>query len=234
MDIWYQVAKSIARTYLALCVKSIEIEGAENLPSGPKIIAANHANASDCFTLPFLVQEKVHFLVQAKSFSSPVIGRLLALADQIPVVRWQGYDALKIAEDRLAQGHTVAIFPEGKLNHGRNFHRPRVGAVLLSILSNTPIVPIGFYVPTENTYLYDRDFHNQKATARWQFRGKCFVRIGKPYYLETSPGDESDYGLLRKLTEQLMEKISNLVQQATEVAHPSIDYHLSDLNLEAS
>ncbi|MBT7191864.1 MAG: 1-acyl-sn-glycerol-3-phosphate acyltransferase [Anaerolineae bacterium] len=234
MDIWYEVVRIILRSYLTVCVKSVEIKGAKNLPSGPKIIAANHANATDCFTLPFILKEKLHFLVQAESFTVPIIGRLLALADQIPVVQRRGYEALNIAKDRLAQGHTVVIFPEGKLNHGQNFHRPRIGAVLLSILSGTPIIPIGFYVPSENTHFFQSHFHNRKSLARWQIRGKCFIRIGKPYTLKGYSGAEADYRALRELTQELMEKISELIDQATEAAHSPIDYQLPDLNLEAS
>ncbi len=233
MDIWYQLVKTILRTYTAAFIKGIEIEGAENLVPGPKIIAANHANATDCFTLPLIMKEKLHFLVQAESFTVPILGNLLSRADQIPVVRRQGYDALKIAEDRLARGNSIVIFPEGKLNHGRDFHRPRIGAVLLSMLSNIPIIPVGFYVSPDDTRTFHGRFHSRKAVARWQCSGKCFVHIGQPYRLDISPGNESDYHLLRKLTSQLMEKINYLVQKANESAQLSINLQLPDLNLEA-
>jgi len=188
MDTWYQFAKIIIRAYAAAFIRSIEVGGSEYLFDGPKIIAANHANATDSFILPMIVKEKLHFLVQAESFSTPILGQILSRADQIPVVRRQGYEALKIAEVKLAQGNTVVIFPEGKLNHGREFHRPRVGAVLLSLLSKVPITPIGFYVPSENTRTFFGRFHNRKAIARWQYRGKCFVRIGKPHILKNNQG----------------------------------------------
>jgi 1-acyl-sn-glycerol-3-phosphate acyltransferase len=233
MDIWYQLVKTILRTYATAFIKGIEVDGAENLVAGPKIIAANHANATDCFTLPLIMKEKLHFLVQAESFTVPILGKLLSRADQIPVVRRQGYGALKIAEDRLAQGNSIVIFPEGKLNHGRDFHRPRVGAVLLSMLTNVPITPVGFYVPSENTRTFLGRFHDREAIARWQCRGKCFVQIGQPYHLGIYPGNESDYQLLRKLTSQLMEKINVLVQKANESAQLSINLQLPDLNLEA-
>ena len=232
MDIWYQLAKVITRTYAAVFMRSIDIEGAENLTQGPKIIAANHANATDCFLLPTIIKEKLHFLVQAESFSTPILGQLLSRADQIPVVRRQGYEALKIAEDKLAQGNTIVIFPEGKLNHGGEFHRPRVGTVLLSLLSKIPITPVGFYVRSKNTHTFFGRFHNRNSIARWQFRGKCFVRIGKPYNLKDYQGAETDYLTLRNLTHHLMEKISVLVRQASETAQGSAGTQNPRLDLE--
>ena len=232
MDAWYQLAKYIIRAYAIAFMRSIEVGGSEYLVDGPKIIAANHANATDCFILPLILKEKLHFLVQAESFSVPILGQLLNRADQIPVVRWKGYEAIKIAAEKLAQGNSIVIFPEGKLNHGKDFHRPRVGAVLLSLLSKVPITPIGFYIPSENTRTFYGRFHNRKSIARWQYRGKSFIRIGKPYSLKNTRGAETDYGTLRERTQQLMEKISALVQKATVTAHSSVGYQSSGSDLE--
>ena len=220
MDTWYQLAKNIVSTYTAAFMRSIEVVGTENLFDGPKIIAANHANATDSFMLPMIIKEKLHFLVQAESFSVPILGHLLNRADQIPVARRKEFEALKIAAKRLAQGNNVVIFPEGKLNHGKDFHRPRVGVILLSILSKVPITPIGFYVPSENTRTFYGRFHNRKAIARWQYRGKCFMGIGKPYTLK-NVGIDADNHTLRKLSIQLMEKIGDLVEQASNSAQAS-------------
>ncbi len=85
MDIWYSLAKSIIRVYVTLFVDSIHVLGQSELPTGPKIIVANHTNVTDGFILPFLTKEKVHYLIQAETFTLPVIGKILSLADQIPV-----------------------------------------------------------------------------------------------------------------------------------------------------
>jgi 1-acyl-sn-glycerol-3-phosphate acyltransferase len=92
---WYKVSKTVLRFYKLFCLNSIQLEGKENLlPGQPKIILANHSNATDAFVLPFIFPDKLHFLIQEVNFSIPVFGRLLALADQIPVVLGRGRGAL--------------------------------------------------------------------------------------------------------------------------------------------
>jgi len=117
---WYQVSKIIIRLYKLFCVKSSQLEGKDNLlPGQPKIIVAHHPNATDAFVIPFIFPDKLHFLILDENFSIPVFGRLLELADQIPVVLGRGKEALITAKKKLFEGNSVVIFPEGYLNHGK-------------------------------------------------------------------------------------------------------------------
>ena len=218
MDLWYSTAKAIVRAYITLFVDKIHVLGQQEIPPGPKIIVANHANVTDSFIVPFLVKEKVHFLIQAETFTVPVIGSLLALADQIPVYVGQGQKALDAARERLKMGHTIAIFPEGRLNDGKSFHRAGAGAAVLALESGVPVVPLGFFVPEENARPIKAHFHNRDNLARWQFGGRCFVEIGEPWQISSTVMDKVNYREIRKITENLMFRISDLVQQAQDEA----------------
>jgi 1-acyl-sn-glycerol-3-phosphate acyltransferase len=218
MDVWYSCAKSIVRVYLTLFVDKIHVSGGSLLPGGPKIIVANHTNVSDAFVLPFLTKEKIHFLIQAETFTLPVIGRLLTLADQIPVYLGQGRDALEVARQKLSLGHSVAIFPEGRLNDGRSFHRAGAGAALLALESGVPIVPVGFFVPEKYARPIKGHFHQRDTLGRWQFGGQCFVRIGDPWQLTTSIQEKVNYRELRKTTEKMMTRVTELVSLAQDEA----------------
>lgn len=218
MDVWYSCAKSIVRVYLTLFVDKIHVSGGSLLPGGPKIIVANHTNVSDAFVLPFLTKEKIHFLIQAETFTLPVIGRLLTLADQIPVYLGQGRDALEVARQKLSLGHSVAIFPEGRLNDGRSFHRAGAGAALLALESGVPIVPVGFFVPEKYARPIKGHFHQRDTLGRWQFGGQCFVRIGDPWQLTTSIQEKVNYRELRKTTEKMMNRVAELVSLAQDEA----------------
>jgi 1-acyl-sn-glycerol-3-phosphate acyltransferase len=218
MDVWYTAAKTIVRAYLTLFVDRIHILGQREMPPGPKILVANHANVTDGFVVPFLVKEKVHFLIQAETFTLPVIGQLLKLADQIPVYMGQGQAALDAALDRLKLGHTVAIFPEGRLNNGKSFHRAGAGAAVLAMESGVPIVPLGFYVPDGNARPIKGHFHNRDTLARWQFGGRCFVEIGEPWHISNTVIDRVNYREIRRITENMMICIAELVQQAQDEA----------------
>jgi 1-acyl-sn-glycerol-3-phosphate acyltransferase len=218
MDVWYSFAKSIVRGYLTLFVDKINISGGSLLPGGPKIIVANHTNVTDAFVLPFLTKEKIHFLIQAETFTLPVIGRLLTLADQIPVYLGQGRDALDLAREKLSLGHSVAIFPEGRLNDGRSFHRAGAGAALLALESGAPIVPVGFFVPDKYARPIKGHFHQRDTFGRWQFGGQCFVRIGDPWQLTASFQEKVNYRELRKTTEKMMNRVAELVSLAQDEA----------------
>ena len=214
MDVWYNVAKSIVKTYLALFVDSIQIQGKENLPPGPKIIVANHPHVTDGFVLPFIIPEKIHFLIQAETFGLPVIGKILALADQIPVYVGRGQEALEIARQRLVLGHTVAIFPEGKLSGSKEIRRAGAGATLLALNSGAPLVPIGFYVPPEFIRKIDGHFHDRSTVGWWQFGGRCVVRIGEPWQPMITATSDWSYRALRDMTDRMMVRVQELVQQA--------------------
>jgi 1-acyl-sn-glycerol-3-phosphate acyltransferase len=218
MDVWYSFAKSIVRGYLTLFVDKINVSGGSLLPGGPKIIVANHTNVTDAFVLPFLTKEKIHFLIQAETFTLPVIGRLLTLADQIPVYLGQGRDALDVAREKLSLGHSVAIFPEGRLNDGRSFHRAGAGAALLALESGAPIVPVGFFVPDQYARPIKGHFHQRDTLGRWQFGGQCFVRIGDPWQLTASFQEKVNYRELRKTTEKMMNRVAELVSLAQDEA----------------
>jgi 1-acyl-sn-glycerol-3-phosphate acyltransferase len=214
MDVWYTVAKEIVRIYLAFLSDGLQVQGKENLPPGPKIMVANHTAVSDGFYIPFLVPEKVHFLAQSESFTLPILGRLLYLADQIPVVIGRGQEALEEARKRLALGHSVAIFPEAKLSGNKTVHRGGIGAALLSVNSGAPLVPMGVYVEPDHIKEIHAHFYDRPTVGWWQIGGKCVIRNGEPWRPVIETTDRS-YRAIREITDKLMARVQELVQQAT-------------------
>ena len=214
MDMWYALCKSVLRAYLAMFMNSVQVEGKENLPPGPKIIVANHPHASDAFVLPFIIPEKVHFLIQADTFHLPVIGRVLTLADQIPVVIGRGQDALTAAREKLMLGHAVAIFPEGRMSGSKDVRRAGAGAAMLALEAGVPLVPIGFYVPPEFIKTIRGHFHDRDTVGWWQFGGRTVVRIGEPWQPSIFAATDRNYRALREMTDKLMGRVQELVQQA--------------------
>jgi 1-acyl-sn-glycerol-3-phosphate acyltransferase len=213
MDIWYKTVLMIVGAYKTLFIRSVEVVGQENIPSGPKIIIANHPNVTDSFVLPFIVREKLHFFIQSDTFTLPILGRLLELADQIPVTFGEGRQALNIAIDRLAMGHSVVIFPEGRLNDAKEFRRAGAGASILALESGAPVVPLGFYVPEKYARPIKGYFLGRETIGRWQFGGPCIVNIGEPWKPLVDEFDQG-YRTLRAVTQQMMAQVLDLVEQA--------------------
>ena len=210
----YACAWTVLKLYNLVCIGEIRTHAHAELPAVPKIIAANHPNATDGFVLPFVFPDKLSVMAQANLFELPVLGRLLAGAGGIPVVRGRPESVLAAAQRRINEGYSMYICPEGRLNQGSALGRGHTGAVRLALSSGAPIVPVAFYVPPSCVWTFQRTSGGRVHTGRWQVGGPIYVEIGEAWW----PGRElagkpvaSDF---RKLTDRLMEQISALASQA--------------------
>jgi 1-acyl-sn-glycerol-3-phosphate acyltransferase len=216
MDIWWSVTKGIVRTYVALFMDGVQVDGKENLPAGPKIIVGNHPHVTDAFVLPFIIPEKIHFFIQEETFTLPIFGKILELADQIPVVVGQGQAAIALAREKLRMGNAVGIFPEGRVTGSREVRRAGAGAALLAMETGVPLVPVGFYVEPKFVKEIKGNFHDRETVGWWQFGGKCVVNIGEPWQLAVQEKTDRSYRYLRDLTDKLMNNVQELVNQAAK------------------
>jgi 1-acyl-sn-glycerol-3-phosphate acyltransferase len=225
MDFWYKLALLISNTYRTFLIPRLHVTGRENIIPGPKIIVANHGYASDVFIIPAILKDRVHFLVQEDLLDTPFFGRLLALADQIPVVAGRGQEALTAAYDRLKKGHTVVIFPEGRLNHGKDMRHAQSGAIRLAVESGAPILPLGIFTPPEFTHMLSgRNKLGRSTLGGWQFGGSSFVAIGNSWNLAEeiqSIKDMEGYRKLRQASDDLKQRLEELVVNAVELAEKS-------------
>lgn len=180
MDFWYSTAKTMVGAYISLFIQKIHVDGRENIPEGPKIVVANHALASDGFLLPFIFPDKLHYLIQADTFSLPILGKILALADQIPVAKGRGQEALELAKEKLARGGTVALFPEGKLNDGKRLLRAYTGAARLTLESGVPVIPVGFYTPPQFATHSTRTCMAGRTTVPGNLAGRASFQLAIP------------------------------------------------------
>jgi len=215
---WYKFVRGMLGIYVNALVRKIQVQGAELIPQGPKIIVANHANLTDAFVMTQILSEKLHFLIQADIFDIPVMGKLLALADQIPTQKGKGREALRIAQQWLERGNTVVIFPEGRMNNGGDLFRAGVGAAVLATQTNLPLVPMGFFVPDKFTRLINSKYQNRPAYGSFQFGGTCYIQIGEPWWVAERDKLQIARQNLRETTNQIMEYIAELIDLARDFA----------------
>lgn len=218
MDIWYQSILAVLGTYRTIFQRKVNIEGLENIPSGPKILIGNHANVTDAFVLPTLFKEKLNFFVQEEFFSVKVLGSIFKKAEQIPVVPGEGHKAIAAAKKYLDMGNSVVIFPEGVLNHGKDFHRARSGAVILASKSGAPLVPMGFYVPDKYMRTFTSNHYKRRTMGRWQMGGTGYLQFGKPMLISESLAQANDYQNIRVAAERIMKYVNDLVEMAKATA----------------
>lgn len=120
-------------------------QGRAAKPDGPCLIISNHQSVWE--TLAFVVLfPDVAIIAKRELLKIPVVSWYLARSPMIIIDREAGSDALKqmltSAQDALADGRSVLIFPEGtrKLPDAAiRFHR---GVELLYARLNVPVLPV--------------------------------------------------------------------------------------------
>ena len=121
----------------------LELHGAENVPTGPVVMAANHVGWIDGPLLAICSPRPVHALTKQEMFSHGMGGFLLA-SGQIPLDRFRvDVQAIRIAVRALQEGLAVGVFPEGTRGAG-DMTSPRAGAAYLGLVTGAPVVPVSF------------------------------------------------------------------------------------------
>jgi 1-acyl-sn-glycerol-3-phosphate acyltransferase len=228
MDICYNICKLIIGIYQRIFPQGYRVSGIEYLPLGAKIIAANHPNATDAIHLLFLLKEHIYILMQGDLFSIPVLGWLFAGSGQIPIYRNQGQLAIQKDGELLAQGKTLLIFPEGKLNPENQLLKGGSGAVRMSLMSGAPIIPLGIYLPeryTHHVIYHDKGLLRQ---GRWQTGGQCYFQFGPQWQPVQQITGKYKAPTIRELTGQLMQQIYALARQAREESGKADHYILPE------
>jgi 1-acyl-sn-glycerol-3-phosphate acyltransferase len=215
-----QIARSlglwISRTYRAVFGVRYNVRGLENLPPGPKILAANHPGPTDGVFLPALFPEDLVLLAEWHQFHSPILGWILSRGGHIPVGSGYARECYEQARRKLSEGKTLLIFAEGTVNPGYAEMRAKSGAVRLAVAAGVPIVPIGVYVDRRDTLNLRFHAFGRPHLGCFQFRGRYSVRVGRPWRPGSPSASGQKAGEVHELTGDLMCQVRALVQQARE------------------
>jgi 1-acyl-sn-glycerol-3-phosphate acyltransferase len=130
----------------------VRVEGIENIPSeGPAMLVCNHGGAlpwDGVMLATALMREhpakrSLRWLVEDFAFHAPFVGPLL---NRIGAVR----ACPENAERLLAEGHVLAVFPEGVQGIGKPYAQRyrlqrfgRGGHVKLALRAGVPMIPVG-------------------------------------------------------------------------------------------
>lgn len=124
------------------------VEGRENLPAGACIIAAKHQSAWETFFFHLLLDRPVYIL-KKELFSIPLVGWYMRKVGTVAIDRKAGAAALKYmlreAEDRVAHGRQIVIFPEGTRvapGAASKPYKSGVAALYGRLGERAPVVPV--------------------------------------------------------------------------------------------
>jgi 1-acyl-sn-glycerol-3-phosphate acyltransferase len=140
----YRVMRVIFTALLRLWFRP-RVTGRENVPdTGPVILAPVHRSFADFGFTAFCTDRKLFFMAKDSLWKNPRLGRLLLYVGAFPVHRESAdRQALQRAEEVLARGQCLVLFPEGTRREGAAVEHLMEGAAFLSARTGAPIVPIG-------------------------------------------------------------------------------------------
>lgn len=127
------------------------INGGDNVPpSGPAILAVNHAGYLDfVFAAWAATLERgrlVRYMAKKEVFDHKVSGPLMRAMKHIPVDRTgDPARALDHAIKALEQGEVVGTFPEATINRSFVPQKGKTGAVRMAQATSAPIIPVAVW-----------------------------------------------------------------------------------------
>ncbi|MCD6310507.1 MAG: 1-acyl-sn-glycerol-3-phosphate acyltransferase [Candidatus Eremiobacteraeota bacterium] len=192
---FYRMAHIIVR--LILFFRGLKVEDLENLPpEGGVILACNHTSYLDPPVLGSAVDRKVYFMAKSELFKIPVLGTIIRWLDAFPVIRGKpDRKAIRRAEELLASGEVIGIFPEGTRHTTGEIGEPEPGTALISLRTGKPVIPVAI-----------------KGTNKFPFA--CIrVKIGKPLMPPETQGKKVDRNILNDFSFRIINAIDELLKE---------------------
>lgn len=123
-----------------------EITGWEKIPEGPVLFASKHQSAWDTIVFFIVRKPPPTFFFKKELLKIPIYGRFCMHSGMVPVDREAGARAmrsvLRMAAERLAEGRSLVLFPEGtRVPVGvRASYQPGVAGIYKYL--DVPVVPV--------------------------------------------------------------------------------------------
>jgi carboxylesterase len=183
------------------------------------VLASNHQSWLDIFTLIASSPRRVYFVAKGEFEHWPFVRHVIRFSDSMFIQRGGGKKGLDSVIEALQNGRTVAIYPEGTIPGEEDIPRRRrdprtgllsgrTGAVRLAIKARVPIVPIGV---SGTERVLPPEVWPRMELPRLPSATPITIRFGKPVYFNEYKYEDIDHFTLRRLTDDLMTKISELV-----------------------
>ncbi|MBT1711122.1 MMPL family transporter [Fulvivirgaceae bacterium PWU5] len=126
--------------------------------SRASMIVCNHSSILDIL-LTTMLHPKLVLLTNKWVWNSPVFGAVVRLADYYPVMDGAG-DSVARLQDRISEGYSVVVFPEGTRSADGTLGRFHKGAFYMAEALRLPVQPllmhgVGVAIPKGEHYLND-------------------------------------------------------------------------------
>jgi len=175
-ELVYSSIIRIAKLGFRALGQPIDISGLEHIPrTGGALLAVNHIGYVDFIyggVAPDRIGRRVRFMAKRELFDHRITGPIMRACDHIQVDRADGESSLAVAEQCLARGELVGIFPEATISRAMEIKDLKTGAVRIAASAGVPLVPLVLW-GTQRLMTKDHDKDLSRGTA-------VSIRIGAP------------------------------------------------------
>lgn len=192
--------------------------GLDKVPrSGPAIIAANHISYFDPLCHAYFVVKsgrRPRFFAKAELWRNPFLRFVLGNAGQIPVERGSGETGpVEKAEDALARGEVVVIYPEATITTTDDLTpmRGKTGVARVALASGAPVIPVAVWGAQ---WVRPK---GRRAVHRW--RRLMMLNAGDPMRFPEHVGRQDDPGVRREVADRIVAELDRLVRELHKL-HP--------------
>jgi 1-acyl-sn-glycerol-3-phosphate acyltransferase len=141
----HRLARLWASIGLRVAGITVSVEGAGNVAQPPYLLMANHQSALDISVLLAAMPVPFKFIAKRQLFQIPVFGWAIKRARYISIDRDNPREALKAIEEagqKMREGMTVLIFPEGTRSKDGRLQPFLKGGFSLAARAQVPVVPV--------------------------------------------------------------------------------------------
>jgi 1-acyl-sn-glycerol-3-phosphate acyltransferase len=145
-DPLHKIARVWGKSILLVSRVSVSVKGLSNIDrSSPYIYMPNHQSNFDIPVLLGHLTVQFRWLAKMELFKIPIFGRAMRKAGYISIDRYHresAIESLKLAANRIKNGVSVLIFPEGTRSRDGKIRSFKKGGFVMAIDSGVPIVPV--------------------------------------------------------------------------------------------
>lgn len=136
----------IARTLFYLTGSSLTIKGIENIPEDQHVLfVSNHQSHMDSAIIHGFIKLPKGFIADKEAQNIPILRTWMKYMKCIFVDRTDKHRNIRGMEESLKtlKGyHSLVIYPEGKLDEGKDLKEFKKGFIKLAVKAGVPIVPV--------------------------------------------------------------------------------------------
>lgn len=212
MSLWVEFWKRLFY-YIGRAAFRLKVEGrAYEPPSGPLIVAGNHASVIDPPLIGAVLRRQGAYMAKAELFAVPVLGPWLRSTGSFPVRRGTpDRKAIRRSLEVLQHGGMLVIFPEGTRSPDGRLRDPEPGAAMIALRTGVPVMPAA--VVNSHRIL--------PKGARWPRFERVTIRFGPPLAVPKIEG-RLDHATMEEWGRRIMREIERMLPEDQRSAGTTI------------